>query len=288
MASRRRVLLVRNPWRPVQPDIGLDNIRCRRCDPITSKIAPVFDGITFAHGGGQHSRLSLVTYASKAETKFDLDYFTSAKEVMKEIRNVQAAEGTANLTVKADFDRTKTLAFKIRESGATIIVVAFGLERDPALMNELRKIASPGLLFSGATNDLTDKIQHALCSANCYCKSKWRQYEIQYGDTVEKYGECLRIGTTNDLAGKIRHALCSANCYCKSKWRQYEIQYGDIVEKYGECLRIGAYFWDQPKGKQPLLLKDGSFTNWKQGFPVPSEDDSCVVSAETGMWMTVS
>ncbi|VDM84861.1 unnamed protein product, partial [Strongylus vulgaris] len=33
------------------------------------------------------------------QKKFDLDYFTSATEVMKEIRNVQAAEGPANLTV---------------------------------------------------------------------------------------------------------------------------------------------------------------------------------------------
>ncbi|VDM73430.1 unnamed protein product [Strongylus vulgaris] len=54
-----RVLLVRNPWRPVQPDTGLDDMRRRRCDPCLARALPsVHYGQTYVDQGATSDWIS--------------------------------------------------------------------------------------------------------------------------------------------------------------------------------------------------------------------------------------
>lgn len=48
------------------------------------------------------------------------------------------------------------------------------------------------------------------------------------------------------------------------------------------------YFWEQPRGKVPLALKDTPFQHWNTGFPNINISDFCVAAAQTSNSLEVN
>ncbi|EPB75011.1 von Willebrand factor type A domain protein, partial [Ancylostoma ceylanicum] len=197
---------------------------------VLADIATVFADTKFAQDEGHHSRMGVVTYGEKAETRYNLTAFKSNADLMDAIWGIECSDekysnlmegltrtqeimkhgrqGGVRNNVKSviiiyasdfregDVNDAVQLADQIKIGGTEIIVVAFDQGGKVNALEGLKKIASPGRLFRNTAENLVGLTQDALCQINCFCKKLW----TQYADGTVKYGECLRIVITRKLS----------------------------------------------------------------------------------------
>ncbi|KAL6736112.1 hypothetical protein Aduo_006499 [Ancylostoma duodenale] len=191
---------------------------------VLADLSTVFGETKIAQGEGHHTRMGVVTYGEKAQTRYNLTDFKSTEEMMNGIWEIKCSDdkysnlregltrtqeimkhgrqGGVRANVKSaiiiyasdfregDVNDAVQLADQIKIGGTEIVVVAFDQGGKLNVLEGLKKIASPGRLFKSTAKNLVGLIQDALCQTNCFCKKLW----TQYADGTVKYGECLRIG----------------------------------------------------------------------------------------------
>ncbi|KHJ86614.1 von Willebrand factor type A domain protein [Oesophagostomum dentatum] len=163
---------------------------------VLASISSVFASVPVAQGEGEHSRVGVVTYAVKAQTKHNLRDFKSRDEMLEKIWEIgcstEAAanlrdaltksseifnEGRANgertnaktaILVYASDHRSDTandgleLASEIKNNGTSIVVVGFDQGGRPHALDKLKEIASPGFFFTNTGENVVTQIQQAL------------------------------------------------------------------------------------------------------------------------------
>ncbi|KHJ84606.1 lectin C-type domain protein [Oesophagostomum dentatum] len=270
---------------------------------VLADIATVFDTTKFAQGEGHHSRISIVTYADNATTRYGLKDIESNEDLMNKIWNIENGDqAVSNLKIEEDENDAKQLAYQIKISGTDIIVVPFDQGGKPNHLIRLKEIATPGYYFPNTILNLANEIQQALCTTNCFCKRQWTQYQNTFGESTVKFGECVRIGgiDANWVSAKRACARMGngqghlANIFDLSKHNFVaQLFKNDYRVEPPYIYHIGlsynqekkAYVWDRKAGSEPLPLDGGTFKKWNKGFPVSPEnikDYGCVVSAQDG------
>ncbi|RCN47694.1 von Willebrand factor type A domain protein, partial [Ancylostoma caninum] len=165
---------------------------------VLADISTVFGETTIAQGEGDHSRVAVVTYDSKAEMRHSLTDFNSTDEMMEAIwdipcscdtvSNLKAGLRTAQEAMRhgradgqrnnirsaiiiyasdfraGDVNDAVQLANEIKIGGTDIVAVAFDQGGKVHSLDGLEQIASPGLFFKSTTDNLAGEIQGALCS----------------------------------------------------------------------------------------------------------------------------
>ncbi|KAF1771452.1 hypothetical protein GCK72_003278 [Caenorhabditis remanei] len=177
------------------------------------------------------TRVGLITYASNATLKADLNKFQSIGDLMDGVfdslsnvansadsfieTGLAMAEqllgsqgfGTGRdqyqkvIIVYASTYQTngesdpESIADRLKMSGVKIITVAYGDAY--GLMKSLSNIASPGFAFSnspGNAGNLVAQIQTSLLQSNCFCPDGWIQYRADYSDPASsRYGVCIQL-----------------------------------------------------------------------------------------------
>ncbi|CAJ0604744.1 unnamed protein product [Cylicocyclus nassatus] len=292
---------------------------------IAATVGSIFGDVKVAPGDGYHTRIAFATHASTVKA-FDLDHFTSIADLMNEIELVQPTEAAPNVTLglmiadalfkgphgfrqyvkpaiflfvtdfrEKDFNNTKNLASTVRQTGTEIIIVTFGLT-DPTKIEALKEVASPGLLFSSTTDDLSRRIQQKLCDINCFCKTQWHQLKSGDGDSAVKYGECLKIGGMDAnwrAAKRVCISLSHQQGHLVSILDETKHEFlirtfmQDSRTEYPYMFHIGlsydkekeTYVWEQP-GKSSIPLSN-EFTKWESGFPDFKGNNGCVLNVQS-------
>uniref|UniRef100_A0A8R1IP26 C-type lectin domain-containing protein n=2 Tax=Caenorhabditis japonica TaxID=281687 RepID=A0A8R1IP26_CAEJA len=85
-------------------------------------------------------------------------------------------------------DRANRIASNIKESGHTIITVAFVEPGSSDMVIQIGELASPRMNFTSFKHEsLVNELEDALCQVNCYCPNGWGQLILEH----RKYGECF-------------------------------------------------------------------------------------------------
>ncbi|CAB3405469.1 unnamed protein product [Caenorhabditis bovis] len=274
-------------------------------------------------------RLAIVTYNSQATISANLDYFQSTDQLMQYIfgtltvsqnslsyvsTGLGAAEkvlevGRANGRRKnykqvvivyasdyredGDHDPVPP-ANRLKESGVTVITVAFDQNGDESSIRKIGTLASPGNAFINTDMNLVGEIQGALCQANCFCPDLWVQYSTRFGDAAAyKYGVCLKDAT-------IAASWTAAKFACQSLHPGGYLATEFDSQKHSFIFRIspsstqsqpymyhiglhyinGRYQWEQPKNQ--ALIPLSGYTNWNPGYPSNPTSTPCVLSQQAG------
>ncbi|RCN42409.1 von Willebrand factor type A domain protein [Ancylostoma caninum] len=164
---------------------------------VLADISTVFGETTIAQGEGSHSRFGLVTYASQARVKYNLNHFKSTEQMLEEIWNVEYIEESPSLEAglkkalealksgraggirknakpviviyasdfrRNDVNKSLQLAEQAQKNGTHIIVIAFKEGGKLKSLEQLEAVASPGSFFKSTVNNLGDNILSALCN----------------------------------------------------------------------------------------------------------------------------
>ncbi|KIH55753.1 lectin C-type domain protein [Ancylostoma duodenale] len=175
-----------------------------------------------------------------------------------------------------DVNDAKQLAHQIKIGGTNIIVVAFDQGGKVHSLDRLVEIASPGMFFPSTTSNLAGRIQDALCKSAI--DANWDSAKR----ACQKLTKGGHLATEFDIA---KHNFI-AHMF-KDDYRHQPPYMYHIGLSYDK--KKGGYFWEQPKGRMPLALKDTPFQYWNNGYPNVHENEFCVLSAQTSMdWRQAS
>lgn len=275
-------------------------------------------------------RVAIVTYNKEATITADLNYFQSRDQLMQFIfgslkvsaneesivaKGLAGAEqvlqtGRANgvrknykqvvLLYASDYrddglNDPVPVAQRLKESGVTLITIAFDQDGDESSIKKIGELASPNDAFINTDLNLVGEVQGALCQANCFCPDLWIQYAAEFGVAgAFKYGVCLKDAT-------IPAAWTPAKFACQSLHKggylatEFDSQKHDFIfqnfmadkaqsQPYMYHIGLhyinGAYQWEQPQGA-PLIPLTG-YSKWNPGYPSNPTSTPCVLAQQAG------
>uniref|UniRef100_A0A915AG65 C-type lectin n=1 Tax=Parascaris univalens TaxID=6257 RepID=A0A915AG65_PARUN len=286
-------------------------------------LATLFQSMTIALGPepGQFVRVALVTFSGHAVTAGDLRTFgnysslvdalfrmpfhgDSAIDIIKALQTASSILEDSRKYVRTvvllyssaysagGFTDPTAIANQLKESGTTIVTVAFRQHPEGLLVEKLRSIASPHFAFNSMDSDIIGELLHAFCRVNCYCKNNWVQYADALFDKRSLRGECLRFGDIDaswfaaDLACRaMATGAHLANEFSEAK-HNFVHQYASYVMKdvpsWSKKYHVGlhfnpskkAYYWQGPN-RAEIPMKPDDYHSWMPGYP-DLRDGSCV------------
>ncbi|CAD6198988.1 unnamed protein product [Caenorhabditis auriculariae] len=303
---------------------------------VDSDIVTLFGQSTVGSGyqDPRSTRVGLVTYASTATQQFDLNRFNSTDDFIQGIFQYAKVSTDENSIIKSGlssaFDlMTKArannvrrnykqvvivyasdykedgennplqIADQIKESGTTIITVAFNQNTGGALTAGLAKIASPGAAFKSTDMNIVGEIQNMLCQVNCFCPDTWVQYTNAFNDpTAWKYGVCLRIGEIDSMWTAAKYACQNLfqGAYLATEFDNKKHDFSrlffsnDTTNSPPYMYHIGlsydtatqAYTWEQPANVARLGLSGQTYKAWNSGYPQLTSSTGCVLNQQSG------
>ncbi|CAB3405468.1 unnamed protein product [Caenorhabditis bovis] len=266
---------------------------------ISATIASVFGSTRIGPNNSndpRYTRIGLVTYANTAIINSDLLKYKTTDDFVEDLfsvlqvttieesileKGLYAAESvlvsSRNATQKvvivfassyrSDGENNPVpTAMRLRQSGVTLITIAYDQTGDSMMIRKIGDLATPGNAFTNTDLNLVGEIVNALCAANCFCPDLWRQLTSEFGNTAAAYklGSCLRLS-------EIPAMWTSAKFACRNMHRSgflateftqekhtylLEMMKHDAVQSEPYAYHIGlsyvngAYNWEQPVGYQ--------------------------------------
>ncbi|CAJ0609957.1 unnamed protein product [Cylicocyclus nassatus] len=297
-------------------------------DKALTNLCKVFAQVTITQGEGHQSRVGVVTYGIKADARHNLTEFNSFHEFCNRIMKIRQTNATssnlkeglekakqmfrdgrpsgfrknvkevilihASVYKQSHFEDAKPLADQMKISGKEIVVVAFDQRDNPRALMQIREIATEGFYYIYEEYYIFGDVQHALCTANCFCRKKWLQYTL---DTL-RFGSCLRIGPGQFNWEQAKRACLRighesghlATVFSKEKHNFIALMFiNDSRVESPYIYHIGLsydtkqsdYLWEQPVGSDPakIPLRGSSFRIWNRGYPSLS-GGNCVDTAQ--------
>ncbi|KAK0413025.1 hypothetical protein QR680_006549 [Steinernema hermaphroditum] len=192
---------------------------------VAAQLISVFGQLNISQESGQFSRVALVTAGGQAVKVSDLTTYKNTEALINDITalqngndktiNIQAALKTASdIFADAGSQRNrkqvvllyasaynqggyadpKETAIQMRDSGISIITVAYVQESESDDILKISELASPSFGFSNVkTKNLVKTIVDTFCQVNCFCRTNWAQFSDTYNTAgARKYGVCVR------------------------------------------------------------------------------------------------
>ncbi|CCD69843.1 C-type lectin domain-containing protein [Caenorhabditis elegans] len=243
--------------------------------------------------------LTSMIYALKPSTSYDSNLQSSLKLVknMMNYKDINAPRNNTQTVIiiyagdYVDYDEPTIAQFgdQLKADGVKIITVADISNTDHQHVSKLKwlkELASEGNGFNINDDYVSEEVQKALCSANCFCPRKYHHFITSNNETTHKYGTCVQFSIE-------QLSWTKAKFFCQNLHKQGYLatEYTDekhlFNEKYFEALSSqpkpfkyhiglhyvnGGYFWEQAIGiplipvSTPLYPLDN----------VPSTTQQCV------------
>uniref|UniRef100_F1L7K1 C-type lectin protein 160 n=1 Tax=Ascaris suum TaxID=6253 RepID=F1L7K1_ASCSU len=207
---------------------------------VAADLATLFQSMTISLGPdpGQFVRVALVTFSGHATIAGDLRTFgnysslvdalfrmpfhgDSTIDIVKALQTASSILEDSRKYVKTvvllyssafssgGFTDPTAIANQLKESGTTIVTVAFRQQPEGSLVEKLGSIASPHFAFNSMDSDIIGELLDAFCRVNCYCKNNWVQYADALFNRHSLRGECLRF-VDIDASWFAAHLACQA------------------------------------------------------------------------------